>query len=142
MAKKPREQQKTDADTRPARIDEARERLTRERGAAVARLRALRVSPEFDEQAPPGGNESTLEEGDAAQASERRDMSFTTRERVARRINELTAALERIERGEYGRCGVCGNDIEPERLRAIPEAATCLRCQERLERTGTPEQAA
>ena len=63
-------------------------------------------------------------------------MSFTTRERLARRVNQLTAALERIEGGTYGRCTECGRDIEPGRLAAIPEAATCLQCQEDQERRG------
>jgi len=123
-------------------VNELRRRLTHERDAAIARLQTLRVSPEFGEQAPPRGNEGTLEEGDAAQASERRDMSFTTRERLARRINELAAALERIDRGDYGRCSVCGRDIEAERLAALPEAETCLPCQAARERAGAPHHAA
>jgi RNA polymerase-binding protein DksA len=127
---------------RPAGPEDPRARIERERAEAVARLQALHVSPDLEEEAAPGGNESTLEEGDAAQASERRDMSFTTRERLARRINALTAALERIQRGEYGRCRVCGREIEPERLAAIPEASTCLDCQAQLERPGAPDRAA
>jgi RNA polymerase-binding transcription factor DksA len=115
-------------------VGELRRRLTREREAAIERLQALLVSSEFGENAPPRGNESSLEEGDAAQASTSRDMSFTTRERLARRINQLAAALERMARGEYGRCSVCGQAIEPERLAAIPEADTCLACQSARER--------
>ena len=64
-------------------------------------------------------------------------MSFATRERLTRRLSQLTAALERLERDDYGRCTVCGQRIEPERLVAIPEAATCLACQERQERHGS-----
>src|SRR5262245_12692888 len=146
MAKKRRDQPKTDTrrppSPRPHDVDELRRRLEHERDAAVARLQTLRVSPEFEEHAGPGGNESTQEEGDAAQASERRDMSFTTRARLARRINDLTAALERMGRGDYGRCSLCGRDIEPERLAAIPEAETCLECQAARERGGVPHRAA
>ncbi len=113
-----------------------RGRLQQERDAAIARLQQLRTSADLDESATVGGNESALDEGDAAQVSERRDVSFATRERLARRVNQLTAALERLERDDYGRCTVCGQDIEPERLAAIPEAATCLACQELQERGG------
>ena len=35
--------------------------------------------------------------------------------------------------GTYGRCAVCGGPIEELRLAALPEAETCLRCQERRE---------
>jgi DnaK suppressor protein len=36
--------------------------------------------------------------------------------------------------GEYGVCAECGTAISPTRLRAIPDATTCVACQERLER--------
>ena len=135
MAKKPARRQ---ARASAHGAKSLRARLQQERDAAIARLQQLRASADLDESATVGGNESALDEGDAAQVSERRDVSFATRERLARRVNQLTAALERLERDDYGRCTVCGHDIEPERLAAIPEAATCLACQERQERGRAP----
>lgn len=41
------------------------------------------------------------------------------------RWNEVKASLERIKSGTYGVCGVCGKEIEPERLEANPAAVTC-----------------
>ena len=35
-------------------------------------------------------------------------------------------ALSRIENGTYGECEVCGEDIEPKRLEAIPYATLCM----------------
>ncbi len=77
-----------------------------------------------------------LEEGDAAQASEQNDMELARRQRLAARINELTAALGRLADGTFGTCEVCGRPIEAERLAAIPEARTCIACQARIERPG------
>jgi DnaK suppressor protein len=34
-------------------------------------------------------------------------------------------ALNRLDDGSYGRCVVCGKDIDDERLEARPEVATC-----------------
>ncbi|HEX8518034.1 MAG TPA: TraR/DksA C4-type zinc finger protein [Pseudonocardia sp.] len=34
-------------------------------------------------------------------------------------------ALDRLDAGTYGRCAVCGRDIDDERLEARPEVATC-----------------
>jgi DnaK suppressor protein len=116
----------------PAR--NARERLERERAAALARLRDQFLAPDI-EPADTAGSEAVLEVGDAAQASERRDMSAAARERLVRRINGLTAALERIARGTWGRCEMCGGEIEPLRLSALPEAATCRACQEHAEQS-------
>ncbi|MBA4502017.1 TraR/DksA family transcriptional regulator [Marinobacterium marinum] len=38
-------------------------------------------------------------------------------------------ALERINRGRFGRCSHCGEAIELNRLRADPLVETCLICQ-------------
>jgi len=41
------------------------------------------------------------------------------------RLAEVRDALERVENGNYGRCTVCGKEIESERLHANPAAQTC-----------------
>ncbi len=41
------------------------------------------------------------------------------------RYNNIVHALERIKEGTYGKCSVCGNDIEEARLEANPAAPTC-----------------
>ena len=119
----------TEAATPP---DQIHARLLAERQNAIDELARLGLSPERDESA--GTGESPFEEGDVAQASERTDMSFMHRERVAARINRLTRALERLARGEYGVCEECGRSIEPARLAAVPEVTLCRECQERMER--------
>lgn len=40
----------------------------------------------------------------------------------------IRTALGRMEQGHYGRCQSCGRRISDRRLRALPEASTCLRC--------------
>lgn len=42
------------------------------------------------------------------------------------RVDKITAALERIENGTYGKCTE-GDDIDEDRLRAVPEADTCVK---------------
>lgn len=46
------------------------------------------------------------------------------------RLAEVTAALARIETGTFGKCMVCGKDIETQRLDANSAATTCLTCTE------------
>jgi DnaK suppressor protein len=43
-------------------------------------------------------------------------------------LGELEAALERIEKGTYGTCQMCGGAVGRQRLRAIPEARYCIDC--------------
>ncbi len=41
-------------------------------------------------------------------------------------VDEIDAALQRVDRGEYGACEVCGDPIEERRLEAIPWAKRCF----------------
>ncbi len=43
-------------------------------------------------------------------------------------LEEIEAALRRIEQGSYGTCAACGGPLGLQRLRAIPEARYCLGC--------------
>src|SRR5678810_197523 len=47
-------------------------------------------------------------------------------------LNLVDAALERMDREDYGVCLDCGNPISNRRLKAIPWAVYCIACQERL----------
>jgi DnaK suppressor protein len=49
-------------------------------------------------------------------------------------LTQVQAALKRLDAGKYGICARCGNEINPERLKAIPYAALCVNCQQRFER--------
>ncbi len=42
-------------------------------------------------------------------------------------LNEVKAALERIEKGTYGSCEVCGEPMEKERLEANPAARVSIK---------------
>lgn len=43
-------------------------------------------------------------------------------------IEQIRAALQRIDDGTYGVCVACGNDIAPARLEALPHAPLCVAC--------------
>lgn len=46
-------------------------------------------------------------------------------------LEEVEAALARIEQGTYGRCEDCGREISRERLAALPFTRYCIQCAER-----------
>ena len=50
-------------------------------------------------------------------------------------LQDIEAALRRVQDGSYGVCTDCGGAVGLERLRAEPEAARCIECQRRHERT-------
>lgn len=62
-----------------------------------------------------------------AQAStERRDSREV--QALYRDLARVNGALERLEKGHYGVCADCGEEIELNRLRADPAARYCLAC--------------
>lgn len=48
-------------------------------------------------------------------------------------LEQIEAALERIEDGQYGECEECGARIPKTRLNALPYATMCVKCASRLE---------
>ena len=57
----------------------------------------------------------------------------TTRD--VRELRALEAAQRRIDEGTYGICVDCGADTGYARLLAEPDAARCIECQRRHEKT-------
>lgn len=45
-----------------------------------------------------------------------------------REIKQIEEALKRIAEGTYGVCIQCGTDIDPRRLKALPNATKCISC--------------
>ncbi|WP_329457354.1 TraR/DksA family transcriptional regulator [Streptomyces sp. NBC_01497] len=43
-------------------------------------------------------------------------------------LTEVDRALERLDRGDFGRCEECGEAIPAERLEVRPAATTCVHC--------------
>lgn len=47
------------------------------------------------------------------------------------KLKNINLALEKIKKGKYGKCDNCGKEIAEERLKAIPEARFCLKCEKK-----------
>ncbi len=70
---------------------------------------------------------------DRASMETDRNLALLMRERDRAALREIKAALARVEEGEYGVCGECGEDIGVARLKAQPFATLCVECKTRLE---------
>lgn len=68
---------------------------------------------------------------DAAQSTAERAKVLSLAEGLRQRLEDLDEALERIDEGTYGVCERCGNEINPERLDAVPAASLCMPCKQR-----------
>ena len=79
---------------------------------------------------------------DVAQGLEHQEQEQLIASRLMKQARRLRVALTRLDIGEYGVCSECGARIPPKRLLAVPDAATCVACQDRLEHnTRSPQEA-
>jgi len=56
------------------------------------------------------------------------EMAKDAQRRRELRVRFLREALERMDAGDYGRCGECGGWIEYSRLESAPEVVRCGSC--------------
>jgi DnaK suppressor protein len=66
---------------------------------------------------------------DRATQESDRNFELRIRDRERRLINKIKDALERIDKGEFGICEECGDDITEARLKARPVTTLCINCK-------------
>jgi RNA polymerase-binding transcription factor DksA len=100
---------------------------------ARARQRAAALDKEFAGIAEAASEPGTDDEHDpeGATLAFERQHTAALRERALEQIEQIDAALARLDVGTYGTCVRCGGPVGDDRLAARPEAATCLRCASR-----------
>lgn len=70
---------------------------------------------------------------DATEAFEQaKDLAL--RQNLERQLELVQGALDRFDSDAYGICQRCGEEIDFARLKAVPYAKMCLRCQQRVEK--------
>jgi RNA polymerase-binding transcription factor DksA len=117
-------------------MEDIKIRLESELNRTMQRIRRIGGGVVVEDFQGVGGDTTPLaDEVDVIKVNEDREMSFATRSLLVERANKLADALQRLREGEYGVCQECDEPIAPARLKAMPEVTTCVRCQDRLERT-------
>lgn len=106
----------------------ARERLEYEHAATKGQIAALNQDFEaiveanalvaVDDEHDPEGSSTAFERAHVA----------ALLAQARRHLADLERAWERLERGDYGWCEVCGEPIPVERLEVRPAASTCVVC--------------
>jgi len=83
--------------------------------------------------------ENTEDEGDLAIISHARELSYNLQESDLARLRSIEEAMEAMDRGQYGECIRCDDDINEKRLEVVPWATMCVRCQEEAEMEGSSQ---
>lgn len=83
--------------------------------------------------------EKTGDEGDLAIISHAREFLYDLQEGDLARLRSIEEAMEAVDRGQYGECIRCDDDIDEKRLEVVPWATMCVRCQEEAEMEGSSQ---
>ncbi|HEX8950075.1 MAG TPA: RNA polymerase-binding protein DksA [Dissulfurispiraceae bacterium] len=67
--------------------------------------------------------------GDQASAEIDRNFMLRLRGRERKLLKKIDEAMEKIEKGTYGICEVCGEEINIKRLEARPVTTMCIECK-------------
>ncbi len=70
---------------------------------------------------------------DRASLESDRNFMLRIRDRESKLIKKIKKALERIEKGTFGVCDKCGEDISIKRLKARPVTTHCIECKTKEE---------
>ena len=77
-------------------------------------------------------NQEVQDEADMAEKSSDYEERSIKLNALEVRLSNINKALEKIEKGNYGICEVCGNEIEEDRLEVNPAALTCKKCMNKI----------
>jgi RNA polymerase-binding protein DksA len=114
--------------------DHFRHKLEEERARVASALENLRSENEGSMQDEVDESRFDNHLAETASVTIDREIDYSLEENEARVLGAIDAALRRIGDGTYGRCERCGEEIESERLEAIPWATLCIDDKRRDER--------
>ncbi len=109
------------------KLKETRQRLSTEYENLIKSINRNRTAAEEIKL------ENTEDEGDLATISHDRDLLYNLHEGGFERLRFIQEAIKALDRGQYGECIGCGEEIKAKRLEAVPWATMCIRCQEETE---------
>jgi RNA polymerase-binding protein DksA len=107
-----------------------RELLLAERNNYTRQAEELRAQAEaLALEHEPGDVQFDEEGGEGATANVDREIDLQLSAQARAAVEEIDAALAKIEAGSYGYCESCGIQIPEARLEAIPHARLCVNCK-------------
>ena len=77
------------------------------------------------------------DESDGAVGAQDDEIHSLLAQSESEEIHRINAALENMDRGEYGLCEECRQPIAAARLEALPYTTTCINCQRTTEANRT-----
>jgi len=113
-------------------LNAMRERLERDRADLASTIERIKERLAVS-QRDSGGDIALADQhpADVASETEARELDVARQTMFESRLALIDEARERLARGNYGKCVVCGRDIPAERLELVPETPYCVEDAER-----------
>ncbi|REK09859.1 MAG: hypothetical protein DWQ37_17260 [Planctomycetota bacterium] len=103
-----------------------RTRLLELRGRLIREVDEVEEAMREDVSVP--GDRAGLSSHPADRAAEGMDENIAIAQNEEQMLEDVEAALERLEAGQFGDCQQCGRPIPKQRLDAIPYTPYCIEC--------------
>jgi RNA polymerase-binding protein DksA len=103
-------------------LQELKEQLEKEAGELEAQLSSVSREADF-------GSDTETDFSQEADEAEEFSNNLGMQEALKERLQNIEHALEKMNRGTYGKCENCGKDIPLEVLKAAPESRLCKNCK-------------
>lgn len=116
---------KSTVDRYRKRLEEERDRLEQLIEEARHEMEEARQTESSAERSPDPGN------AEAGSMKFEYEKELSMQQNAIDLLHKVENAIARIDRGEYGQCQSCGNDIPTARLDALPYAIHCVDCARR-----------
>lgn len=121
-----------------AQLDSIKKEIMKEREQLLEQITSIKGESSKSQKDAAGDLSGyTLHMADMATDMYNREFSLELAEGERERLYNLEEALKRIVDGSYGRCDSCGGAISRPRLKALPQAKCCIKCQEKQEKSGS-----
>lgn len=103
-------------------LQELKEVLEKEAGELEAQLSSVSKTKDF-------GSDVETDFSQEADEAEEFANNLGLQDTLKERLQNIEEALDKMSRGEYGKCENCGKDISFELLKVNPESKLCKDCK-------------
>ncbi|MDI6799302.1 MAG: TraR/DksA C4-type zinc finger protein [Actinomycetota bacterium] len=117
------------------RLEVLKERLKEEKVRLEADLKVIEEDNMKQTQSEMTGENSYEDNfADCGTATFEREKDLSLERNIRDLLSRVEESLIRLGKGVYGKCVVCGNEIDPARLKALPYVDLCLDCKKKEEK--------
>lgn len=107
-------------------LSEIKRYLVSKRKEVTAKIRSLDQEEFLLSQAVP----EAMELGTYSWEADVNTTKLAVKRQLGAFLEKIETSLLRLNQGTYGKCEKCGRQIDQERLKIIPTASFCIRCQD------------